>query len=94
MRGRGADLRALISLRRADGLVEALRCGLLARCIDNARWEPDAVQVRVRVGKAVQQVQATVDHVEGVISAMGEEPSRGNVKLRQAQSPARRCRPG
>ncbi len=94
MRGRVADRRAFTSLRRAASLSRPCAAAAWRAAPTNAHWEADAVQVRVRVGKAVQQVQAAVDYVEGVISAMGEEPSGGNVKLRQAQSPARCRRPG
>src|SRR5208283_4943104 len=73
---------------------EALRGRLLARRIDEAFREPDAVQVRLRAGQAVEQVQAAVKEIKGAIAALGEEPSRGNVKLRQAQLTTRRGRPG
>ena len=74
--------------------IEALRRDFLARGLDDAYRKPDAVQVGIGIGQAVQQVQAAVDHVEGVVPAVGEEPPGGNVQLRQAQVPSRSRRPG
>ena len=76
------------------GLAGGPRAGLLARRVDEGPGEPGTGQVGVTAGQPVQQVQAAVGQVEGLISALGEEPSRGNVQIRQAQPAARRGRPG
>ena len=72
----------------------APRAGLLACRVGETGGEADGGQVRVTFGQPVQQVQAAVDQVEGLVSAPAEDLPGGNVQLGQAQPAARRGRPG
>ena len=68
--------------------------GFLLRHLDESRREPDAVQVRIRVCQPVEQVQAPVHHVEGVVAALDKEPLRRDMQRAKTPFPARLCCPG
>ena len=67
MRGHGGAVCG--TPRRQPGA--APRAGLLAGRVGETGGEADGGQVRVAVGQPVQQVQAAVDQVEGLVAAFG-----------------------
>ena len=66
----------------------------LLRHLDEAGRQADAIQVRIRVRQPVEQVQAAVHHVEGIVAALDQEPLRRDMQRAETPFPARRCCPG
>jgi hypothetical protein len=62
--------------------------------LDHVARQPDGVEVGIRIGQPVQQVECAIHDVVRVVAAVEEEPRGGFVQLGQTQLTAGRCRPG
>ena len=62
--------------------------------LDHVARQPDGVEVGIRLGQPVQQVERAIHDVVRVVAAVEEEPLGGFVQLGQAQLTAGCCRPG